>query len=713
MGPMAPDSSTATLRPLRDVREPLAADGAPRIAPGLVPRPRLARRLAETGDVPLVLLVAPAGYGKTTLLAEWEARGDRRFAWLRPSSLERSGAGAGLLERHAGGGPVVIAVDDAHRLTAGALAELADAAGRLPAGATLALASRRAPGAPVARLRAHRLAVAVGADELALTRLEASLLLEAAGLRLDGATIDRLVACTRGWPAALAVAAQALTGSPAPADAACAFGGRDRMLAEYLRSELLADLPAHRVAFLRRTSIAERLSPGLCDAILGRDDAARTLEALARSDVGLAPADRETGGAFRLHPLVRELLRADLARLEPALEPELQRRAASWHLRHGDPEAALRHAVATGDPSRAGRVLWALAPGEAAAGRTERLGEWLRPFGPRALAAHPELAMSAAAHHLAAGRREEAERWTAAADAAARRVARGPERTAALALLRACAGSGGAAEMGADAGRAAALMAPDEPWHALATLLQGVAVHLAGDRETAGALLARAVRPEPGDLALVRALGHAQLSLLGAERDDWDSAADHALAARAALAALAAPPRVAALVHVSCAVAGAHRGEPADARRAAAQARALLAAGDGLPPWLAVESQVWLARAEIRLGDAAAARAPLARAAGLVAAAGAPLLVEWLHQGWERADAFTAGETGEVPALTNAELRVLRFLPSHLTFREIGARLHVSANTVKTQALSAYRKLDVGSRSEAVARGRAVGLIDG
>ena len=89
------------------------------------------------------------------------------------------------------------------------------------------------------------------------------------------------------------------------------------------------------------------------------------------------------------------------------------------------------------------------------------------------------------------------------------------------------------------------------------------------------------------------------------------------------------------------------------------------------------------------------------------------MLAEWLHDGWERADAFAAGETGELPVLTMAELRVLRFLPSHLSFREIGDRLHVSANTVKTQALSAYRKLDVGCRSEAVARGRAVGLIDG
>jgi LuxR family maltose regulon positive regulatory protein len=92
---------------------------------------------------------------------------------------------------------------------------------------------------------------------------------------------------------------------------------------------------------------------------------------------------------------------------------------------------------------------------------------------------------------------------------------------------------------------------------------------------------------------------------------------------------------------------------------------------------------------------------------------GAPVLSAWLHGAWEAADAFAAGATGGGPALTNAELRVLRFLPSHLSFREIGARLHVSTNTVKTQALSVYRKLDVSSRSEAVARGQVVGLIDG
>ncbi|HET8758316.1 MAG TPA: LuxR C-terminal-related transcriptional regulator, partial [Solirubrobacteraceae bacterium] len=151
----------------------------------------------------------------------------------------------------------------------------------------------------------------------------------------------------------------------------------------------------------------------------------------------------------------------------------------------------------------------------------------------------------------------------------------------------------------------------------------------------------------------------------------------------------------------------------AQARHDAADARRLLASLTGFPAWLVAEAHVLLARAEIRLSDGPAARMLLARAARAQAQmTDAPVLARWVHDGWERADAFAASATGDGPALTNAELRVLRLLPSHLSFREIGARLHVSTNTVKTHALSVYRKLDVSSRSEAVDRGCAAGLID-
>ena len=147
---------------------------------------------------------------------------------------------------------------------------------------------------------------------------------------------------------------------------------------------------------------------------------------------------------------------------------------------------------------------------------------------------------------------------------------------------------------------------------------------------------------------------------------------------------------------------------------AADEARRLLdATGDGRP-WFDAEVRVVLARAELRLSDAAAARVLLVEASrALRAVPETDRGARWIDDTWERADTFAAGAVGGPSTLTTAELRVLRFLPSHLSFREIAARLHVSANTVKTQAHAVYRKLDASSRSEAVARAREVGLIDG
>jgi LuxR family maltose regulon positive regulatory protein len=158
----------------------------------------------------------------------------------------------------------------------------------------------------------------------------------------------------------------------------------------------------------------------------------------------------------------------------------------------------------------------------------------------------------------------------------------------------------------------------------------------------------------------------------------------------------------------------AHRGDVEAARRHAATGDALAAQLAGFVPWYVAETQIWLARALIQLSDAESARRLLAAAARAQALVpDAVVLASWLHDAWERADAFAAGALGDGPALTNAELRVLRFMPSHLSFREIGGRLHVSTNTVKTQSISIYRKLDVSCRSDAVTRARSIGLIAG
>ena len=677
--------STATLAPA----VPPETEALP-LRPGLVPRARLLRRLLACGAAPIVALVAPAGYGKSTVLAEWANRDERPFRLLEPDEVDGAGPGIVADARRA---PHVIVLDDAHRVAPRALAELLEVASGLPAGSVLAVASRRRLDGPTGRLRAHRLLVEVSTRDLAMGRLEAAMLLDAAGARLDAGQVDRLIERTQGWPVALYLAALSL-GEQADVEAAVAtFSGADRMVAAYVECELLTGLGADQRAFLRRTSVLGELTGPLCDAVLERTGSAALLDALRRRGLPIESVDRGDM-AFRYHPLLEQALQAELARHEGAQEPVLHARAADWHERRGDPDRAGRHAVACRDPERAGRLLWALAPRYASEGRGAMLGPWLRRFSDGEVAAHPALALTVAAHHLSEGRVDHARR-------AAEQVR---DEDPAAALLLACIAAGGAAEQAADA------RAGREACPSLAALLLGVAEHLQGERESAFAELEDAASLAADRIPAVAAVAHAQLALLEVEASDWDAAERHAHEAHGALEG--APDAARALVLSVYAVVAAHRGDLAQARHDAADARQLLGLMSAFPAWLVAEAGAWLARAEIRLSDGPAARALLARAARVQARVpDAPALAQWVHEGWERADAFAESATGDGPTLTTAELRVLRLLPSHLSFREIGARLHVSTNTVKTQALSVYRKLDVSSRSDAVARGCAAGLI--
>jgi LuxR family maltose regulon positive regulatory protein len=691
---------------------------APHSRPGVVPRPRLLRRLVAA-DAPMALIVAPAGYGKTTLLTEWAARDERPFAWVSLETLggtaERAAAAvAALLEDVAEcGSPHVVVVDDAHLVaTQRSMRRVAELASRLPAGSMVALASRRQLAVPTGRLRAHRLLVELRARDLAMTRLEASVLLDAVGINLDRAQLDRLLARTEGWPVGLYLAAVSIGEQEDVEGAIAGFSGADRVVADYVRDGLLADLRAGELAFLRRTSILSRLTAPVCDAVLETDDAAAVLGRLARGNVLLEPLDR-CDAEFRLHPLMAEALRAQLRRDEPALEPVLHGRAADWLAAHGDDAAAVGHAVACHDPRRAGRLLWALAPSYVGARRGAAFGRWLAPFSASELSAHPALALSAACHHLAAGRRDQAERT---AEAAARALPSGEEAelTAGMLIVRAGIAREGIGQMGEDAARACALARAGSAWQSAGLYLEGVARHLGGEREAARPLLEDGARRAVTEVHVIEALCHTQLALLAIEHDGWEAAHGHADDARASLAHVPARTPAHALVLAVGAAVAAHCGDVAQARRDAADALHLLSSLEGFIPWYVAAAQIWLARAQIRLSDAATARMLLSRAARHHSHVdGAPVLGAWLHDAWERADAFAAGATGCGPSLTTAELRVLRFLPSHLSFREIGQRLHVSTNTVKTQALAVYRKLDATCRSEAVARGRSVGLIDG
>jgi LuxR family maltose regulon positive regulatory protein len=283
---------------------------------------------------------------------------------------------------------------------------------------------------------------------------------------------------------------------------------------------------------------------------------------------------------------------------------------------------------------------------------------------------------------------------------------------AALALVRAGIARGTVERMGSDARRAYALADTDGPLCASAYLLAGAAQWLSGDGGGARTAFEEGMRRSLEASSSVAALCLAQLALLAIEDGDRERGSQLAERARARLDNDDDPG--VALVFATAALAGALGGAVADARCSAREARRVLAAQPDAAPWAGAQSRVVLARAELRLSDAAAARELLTEASRMAREIpDAVALQAAVADAWEQADTFAAGAVVGPTSLTTAELRVLRFLPSHLSFREIADRLYVSANTVKSQAHAVYRKLDASSRSEAVARARDVGLVDG
>jgi LuxR family maltose regulon positive regulatory protein len=315
---------------------------------------------------------------------------------------------------------------------------------------------------------------------------------------------------------------------------------------------------------------------------------------------------------------------------------------------------------------------------------------WLARFRDEQIAARATLALTAATAGALGGRRDAAERWTGAGVrmlAGAGREAE-PSLRAGAAILRALIARDDVARMADDAARGYAVAPDDSPWRAVACLLAGIAHHLMDDRARAHDELEEGLRrAEPGGPA-VQATCLAQLALLRLEADDWEEGAALALQAGEPAAAVdAGGARQGVLTFAVSAYACAHRGDVDRARRDALEGRRRLALPGQFPPWYEAETRIALARAELRLSNAAGARTLLAEASrALHRSPQAVVLRSWIDDAWERADTFAVGAVCGPTTLTTAELRVLRFLPSHLSFREVAARLHVSANTVKTQA---------------------------
>jgi LuxR family maltose regulon positive regulatory protein len=689
----------------------------------LVARARLVRRLTEVHDMALALLVAPAGYGKTTTLLEWAQHDERPFAWV---ALHRADDDAEHLRASLAratdplvgrGRDFVLVLDDVQVLRSrGAIDVLTALVEDPPAGAQLVLASRCEPPVRLGRLRAHREVLELTARDFVMTRGEAAGLLELAGADLAAADVDTLVRRTEGWPAGLYLAAVSLRDQPDTAAAIARFGGDDRVVSDYVADSLLSELTAEEITFLQRTSVLDRLSGPLCDAVLQEAGSAERLRDLARANALVVPLDR-TDEWYRYHGLLAQMLRGQLRRREPALEAALHRRASRWHADHGDVDAGIRHAAAAGDVRLAGDLLWTNAFRYIPQGHNATVRRWLGHFTDEQVAGYAPLALVAANAHLADGDRDHAEHWTAAAARAldgvpARRRPAGVE--AGVAAMRAAIARDGVERMRDDAARAYALDAEASPRRSMDRLLEGTACHLLGARERAYELLEEGSRRGVVGAPSVNALCLSQLALLALDRDDWSLATELASRARSQIERfrLAAYPTM-SLVLAVAGLTQAQRGRVQAATEDCAEATRLLETMDDFVPWYVAEVRIVLARAALRLSDVAGARALVEGAALAVRATpDAPVLAAWHEDASAQVDAYATSAIMTQATLTTAELRILALLPTHLSFREMGSRLYVSPNTVKTQAQAVYRKLDASSRSDAVARAHELGLLE-
>jgi LuxR family maltose regulon positive regulatory protein len=486
-------------------------------------------------------------------------------------------------------------------------------------------------------------------------------------------------------------------------------------VSDYVADSLLSELTAEEVTFLQRTSVLDRLSGPLCDAVLLASGSAERLRDLARATALVVPLDR-TDEWYRYHGLLAQMLRAQLRRREPALEAELHRRASQWHADHGDVDAAIRHAAAAGDVRLAGDLLWSNAFRYIPQGHNATVRRWLGHFTDEQVAGYAPLALVAANAHMADGDRDHAEHWAAAAARAldavpARR--RPPAVEAGVAAMRAAIARDGVQRMRDDAARAYALDAEASPARSMDRLLEGTACHLLGARERAYELLEEGSRRGVVGAPSVNALCLSQLALLALDRDDWALATELAARARSQIERfrLAGYPTM-SLVLAVAALTQAQRGRVQAATEDCAEATRLLETMDDFVPWYVAEVRIVLARAALRLSDVAGARALVEGAALAVRATpDSPVLAAWHEDASAQVDAYAASAIMTPATLTTAELRILALLPTHLSFREMGSRLYVSPNTVKTQAQAVYRKLDASSRSQAVARAHELGLL--
>ena len=722
-----------------------------------VNRAGLTRYLAGTA-AKLVLVAAPAGFGKTTLVAQWRSSAGegRRFAWV---SLDRGDDDPDSLWRHVvtalqracpeiGGdailtalraqtqdvagsvlpillnelaalcSPVVLVLDDYHEIKNGSCHDqIAFLLHHLPPSTQIVLVTRADPPLPLGRLRAGGEMVEIRQRELRFTPADTAALVHAvAGIQLTEPDLADLLARTEGWPTGVYLAVLSLRGHPSPGAFVRRFGGENRFAVDFLAEEILSRQPGEIQQFLMRTSILDRFCAPLCDAVTGSAGAADVIAILDREHLFLVPLD-DNRQWYRYHHLFAQLLRSQLARTEPGAAAALHKRASAWHRVSGSIQEAVSHALAADDVAGAVDLIARDWYAYADAGRTATVRGLLRSLGDDRIAASPVAAHCAAWIAALSGDLESVRRWLPVAEAG-RHAGPLPDRmrslTSSAALLRGICGFDGLRVMRESAARAVELEGdPASPWYAMARSGLGFSLYLSGEPESAAASLQEAAQSH-ASYPLTRMFSLSVQSLVAIDLGRLPEAQQAADAARilATRGDLDEAPQSSLAYTATGAVYAAH-GYLEVARSYLEHALRARRNLSGISPWHTFEPTLWLARVLLDLGDRAGA-------AGL--ADEARDVLNALPDGAEAQQArlaelylSIAGLRQRVrplaTPLTEREVAVLRLLRGTLSLREIGQELYVSANTIKTHTQAIYRKLGASTRREAIQQAERAGIL--
>jgi LuxR family transcriptional regulator, maltose regulon positive regulatory protein len=760
-------SREASVDPLRIVLKPKLQAPSPR--PEHVVRRRLLELLRNALDCKVTVISASTGYGKTTLLAHWHQVEEARvpFAWvsldeqdndpirlwrhiveaLRRAVPEEEGFGADVTVGMSAVGqrftktmlpklinelaelshPAILVLDDYQFVTGEECHKsLGFFVDHLPENLHLVISSRSDPPLPLGRLRARAEMYEIRTDQLAFSEEEADCLLnEKMRLEISPDDLGVLLERTEGWPAGIYLASLSLQNKEDKHAFIESFRGSNRYIVGLLGEEVLAGITEEVRQFLLETSVLRAMTGTLCEAVTGREDSARLLRELARSNLFVVSLD-EQDEWYRYHHLFSELLLYELTSSQPELVPTLRKRASAWLEDEGFFEGAIRQAIAAADYERVGVLIARHWFEYVLSGQMATVQRWIESLPEEMITHDAALSLVKAWICALGGRREESERFLTLAESVPYEGPL-PDGTASVesgvAIIRAGFGYGGV-RSAVEAARRAAQLEPGEssPRAALVRFALGSSLYLAGETAQARKPLEEALGLTVDEQRLARVVILSFLSFIATDEGHLEEAESLAREAQAlvgrlrpygipqtSLASIEIPQT--SLAPIALGRALAERGRLEEAQKELESALSARRRLPDLSPWPTLVGLLALAPVRTARGDRAGGKAALAEARAILEAfPDAGILPELLERQERKVRARKSREGQLDEELTERELDVLRLLGSEFSTRQMAQSLYVAPSTVRTQVKSIYRKLGVSSRSQAVEEAHARGL---